>query len=56
MKLLIISVNAGAKIACRQGMGNYYTTSDGLKKNPSLSLLFIQRARQELPKVKVVSK
>ena len=29
-KLLIISVHAGAKIACGRGTGNYYITSDGL--------------------------
>ena len=29
-KLLIISVDAGAKIACGRGTGNYYITSDGL--------------------------
>jgi hypothetical protein len=30
MKLLIISEDAGAKIACGRGTGNYYIISDGL--------------------------
>ena len=37
MKLLIISVDAGAKIACGRGMGNYYITSDGLKGDVLIS-------------------
>ena len=32
-KLLIISVDAGAKIACGWGTGNYYITSDGLSNS-----------------------
>jgi hypothetical protein len=32
MKLLTISEDAGAKIACGRGMGNYYIISDGLSK------------------------
>ena len=37
MKLPIISEDAGAKIACGRGTGNYYIISDGLIRNPVMS-------------------
>ncbi len=37
MKLLIISEDAGAKIARGRGTGNYYIISDGLRVKSNLS-------------------